>query len=91
MSRKFLSLINVTHLPIAPSNPDIGDMYFNTVDDALYIWNGTTWVVSSGGGGGGGGNGYTGDLNGGYPGEPIIYEAELTNAITAIYDGGELV
>jgi hypothetical protein len=88
MSRKFLSLINVTHLDAAPSNPDTGDMYFNTVDDALYIWNGIRWVISSGSGGG---NGYTGDLDGGFPGEPIIYEAELTNAITAIYDGGELV
>jgi hypothetical protein len=84
MSRKFLSLINVTHLAVAPSNPDTGDMYFNTVDDAIYIWNGIRWVISSGSGGGG----YTGDLDGGYPGEPTIYEAELTNAITAVYDGG---
>jgi hypothetical protein len=88
MSRKFLSLINVTHLVTAPSNPDIGDMYFNTIDDALYFWNGTRWVVSSGSGGG---TGYTSDLDGGDASQPIIYEAELTNAITAIYDGGELV
>ena len=87
MSRKFLSLINVTHLATAPSNPDVGDMYFNTVDDVLYIWNGIIWVANSGGGGG---TNVGGDLDGGDGSQPIIYEAELTNAITAIYDGGVL-
>lgn len=52
MSRRFLTLINVTHLDTAPVVATAGDLYFNTTDDSLYVYNGTDWVVSSGGGGG---------------------------------------
>jgi hypothetical protein len=52
MSRRFLTLINVTHLDTAPTIATAGDLYFNTTDDSLYVYNGTAWVVSSGGGGG---------------------------------------
>ena len=45
-------------------------------------WNGTSWVNAAGS---------TGDLDGGDGSLPEIYEAELTNAITAMYDGGLLV
>ena len=52
-----------------------------TVGDILQ-WNGTSWVNAAGN---------TGDLDGGDASLPMIYEAELTNAITATYDGGLLV
>lgn len=50
--------------PTAPVSPALGDMWFNTGDDTLYIRtnNGTAdvWLdVSSAGGGGGGGSGVT--------------------------------
>lgn len=54
MSRRFLTLINVTHLDTAPTIATAGDLYFNTTDDSLYVYNGTMWVISSGGGGGSG-------------------------------------
>jgi hypothetical protein len=51
------------------------------VGDVLQ-WNGTSWVNAAGN---------TSDLDGGDGSLPMIYEAELTNAITATYDGGLLV
>lgn len=32
------------NLSEAPSNPAAGQMYFNTTDDTLYVYNGTAWV-----------------------------------------------
>lgn len=29
-----------------------GDLYFNTVDSSVYVYDGTSWIVASGGGGG---------------------------------------
>lgn len=54
MSRKSLVPVNVPALASAPSTPTIrtGDLYFNTTDQTLYSYNGTTWAASSGGGGG---------------------------------------
>jgi len=52
------------------------------VGDVLQ-WNGTSWVNAAGS--------TAGDLDGGNGSLPIIYEAELTNAITTTYDGGLLV
>ena len=48
MSRRFLTPVNVLHLASAPSSASTGDLYFNTTEDLLYTFNGTTWVVSSG-------------------------------------------
>lgn len=31
----------------SPSNPQEGDMYYDTSDKNLYVWNGTDWVVSA--------------------------------------------
>ena len=65
MSRRFLTSLNILHQAVAPSNPVTGDMYFNTTNDSLYVYNGTTWVISSGGGGG------LGYIDGGTAGGPF--------------------
>lgn len=31
----------------APSNPTLGQMYYNTSDDYLYLWNGSGWAKAS--------------------------------------------
>jgi len=36
-------------LAAAPSSPVTGQLYYDTVGNMLYWWNGTTWVSSSGG------------------------------------------
>ena len=36
-------------LGAAPSSPVTGQIYYDTVGNALYFWNGTTWVSASGG------------------------------------------
>jgi hypothetical protein len=54
-----------------------------TLGDVL-TWDGSLWVNQAPSIG-------SGNLDGGDPSLPIIYEAELTNAITAMYDGGLLV
>ncbi|CAB5222356.1 hypothetical protein UFOVP361_156 [uncultured Caudovirales phage] len=50
----------------------------------VLTYNGSAWVSQESSGG-------TSNIDGGDPSLPIIYEAELTNAITATYDGGLLV
>jgi hypothetical protein len=56
MSRKSLVPVNVPALASAPTIPTLrtGDLYFNTVDDALYVYSGTSWIASGSGSSGAG-------------------------------------
>lgn len=54
MSEKFVTNLDLNqnqlenavihNLSAAPSNPVVGQQYYNTTDNKLYIWNGTEWV-----------------------------------------------
>lgn len=32
------------NLAVAPSNPKVGQHYYNTADNLEYVWDGTKWV-----------------------------------------------
>lgn len=42
----------VHNLSTPPASPVTGQLYYDTDDNILYYWNGTTWTATSGGGGG---------------------------------------
>jgi len=58
MAKRFLTSIDLTknqilnvalqNLASAPSSPVAGQVYYNTVDKAIYFWDGTQWVNISG-------------------------------------------
>jgi hypothetical protein len=57
MSKRFLSLINVTNggtLPSADISSE-GDIFFRTDVKRMYVFNGLSWDQLGGDGGGGGG------------------------------------
>lgn len=43
----------LVNLASHPANPAKGWAYYNTTDNTVYLWDGTTWVDLGGGGGGG--------------------------------------
>lgn len=50
MSKKSLAPLNVLASATAPTSPTLqaGDLYFNTVNNTLYSYSGTSWVSSGG-------------------------------------------
>ena len=39
---------NITVATTAPTSPQIGDLWLNSTNDDLFIWNGSSWVAASG-------------------------------------------
>ena len=54
MSTKRLTALNSLVLSTPPSNPKVGDFYVDSSSYHVYVYNGSTWIDSSGGGGGSG-------------------------------------
>ncbi len=39
-----LQNVKIQNLSSPPSNPEPGQIYFNTITNILYYWNGTSWI-----------------------------------------------
>lgn len=84
MSRKFLTHVDlaknelqnavIQQLGSAPGTPSQGQIYYNTTDDNLYVWDGAAWVDLTVQGGG------SGDVNG--PASSVDNEVALFDSTT---------
>lgn len=72
---------NVTISSTAPASPDNGDLWYNNVSSLLYIYDSGSWDTVSGAVA-------LPDLDGGNISLPELYEAEVTNVVIAVFDGG---
>jgi hypothetical protein len=72
---------NVTISSTAPADPENGDLWYNNVSNLLYIRDGGSWDTVSGAVA-------LPDLDGGNISLPELYEAEVTNGVMAVFDGG---
>ncbi len=72
---------NVTISSTAPVDPDNGDLWYNNVSNLLYIYDSGSWDTVSGAVA-------LPDLDGGNISLPELYEAEVTNGVIAVFDGG---
>jgi hypothetical protein len=52
MSRLHTTPVNILALASAPTTPtlNVGDVYYNTTNSTLYVYNGTSWVAAGGSG-----------------------------------------
>jgi len=44
----FPGTLKPPRLPSAPSSPVVGQLYYDTTQNTLYYWNGTSWIAASG-------------------------------------------
>jgi hypothetical protein len=72
---------NVTISSTAPESPENGDLWYNNASNLLYIYDSGSWDTVSGAVA-------LPDLDGGNISLPEIYEAEVTNGVIAVFDGG---
>lgn len=59
MSKKFLSLINLTNLSSDPESGSEGDVYWNSESNKIRIYDGSAWSDLTSGGGGGSSNSFS--------------------------------
>lgn len=72
---------NVTISSTAPASPENGDLWYNNTSSLLYIYDSGSWDTVSGAVA-------LPDLDGGNISLPELYEAEVTNGVIAVFDGG---
>ena len=48
LSKNQVLNIALHNLASAPASPVVGQMYYNTTDNVIYFWNGTTWLSVAG-------------------------------------------
>ena len=53
MSRRFLTPVNLPSGATLPLAGSIGDLFFRTTDQSLYVYTSSGWTTQTGGGGGG--------------------------------------
>ena len=70
-------------LGAAPSSPVTDQLYYNSADNTLHWWNGTTWIAASAGAGGPPTGTAGGDLAGSYR-NPTIGLLKVTDAHVAV-------
>jgi hypothetical protein len=51
---RFLNKIGLPVLPSAPSSPSKGDMYYNSTEDSVFVYDGLNWIDLGAGGSGSG-------------------------------------
>jgi hypothetical protein len=51
---RFLNKIGLPVFPSAPSSPSKGDMYYNSTEDSVFVFDGLIWLDLAAGGGGSG-------------------------------------
>jgi hypothetical protein len=44
MSKKFLTLVNITNGTSFPASPTAGDLFFRTDLSIMYVYSGTEWI-----------------------------------------------
>jgi phage-related tail fiber protein len=71
---KFLSKVNLPQYSLAPGSPVQGDMYYNTTDDTVYVYDGASWLDLAAGGGG------TGDITAVVAGDGLTGGATIGSA-----------
>jgi hypothetical protein len=71
---KFLNKVNLPQYENAPSPAAQGDMYYNTTDDTVYVYDGSSWLDLAAGGGG------TGDITAVVAGDGLTGGATVGSA-----------
>lgn len=89
MATKRLVPVPVLAAATAPTAGNTGDLYLNTTNNTLYVWNGSVWSsVSSGGAADGASIAPYANFDGGSVYDVELFPADITQVITDTFDLG---